>query len=170
VTPTVIYLAFIAASGAGEWRCSYAPNPTACRADIVRKLDFILSAYNVVVTTDEPTTRHLTVIVTDEGPEPWGFKDHVVGAAPSTCGGVPGGVAIVFRCVDNGWVCAARAAHEIGHLTGLEHVAKPVDLMYPAQGPMGWADDPVPTVRGLCRVYQNSHQHLLRKLGPRPRR
>lgn len=147
---------------------------------IISCLSDQLAEYNIRVVTDAaPTTIHTELVIGGSAQDAQ-LIDYVDGLAPQRldCEILEQGIGFVFSQhfeADPTRVCWA-AAHELGHLLGLDHTLGCAENMSytPACGQKYFTDQDLSCGEYTARdcfcggQTQNSHQHLLRVLGPNP--
>lgn len=162
-------------SFASDWDCVQ-DFRNACERAIAEHLTRTFAGYDVAFWTRPERGRvdGITLFFETSDPQEWGGGPRTVGYSPERCApevvdGTILGASAIFHCgdgADHGPVfCAGAAAHEVGHLLGLEHVQDAGDLMhhyYRAGNVFGRSEV---AADNLCRGVQDDSAMLLAALG-----
>ena len=156
----------------------YLPDDEAGRAAFVQRVQERFAAVDIAVTDERPRPYVPYILAAIGGDGSW-YSNDICGLAPTTCGGVlRNAISFVFPdnpdCNDP----ASTAAHETGHVLGLEHVDHIPDIMNQFGGyPRDVTDDCHPLVGsyGCAESHeqhcgeggQNTYRELLAAVGPR---
>lgn len=146
-------------------------------ADLVLCMGEILAPYDItILEVDEPPeeTSYLEIMIAGV-PEELGLPAGTLGVAPEGCEARDHGLGFVFGNLydlvaepERARDLCLTAAHQVGHLLGLEHTSECRDLMSHAPCDRPWFLD-LDTSCGDCACghdVANSHQQLLALLGP----
>lgn len=145
-----------------------------CRRRVAADLGRTFARYDVAFWTEPDARRVDGVTIFFEAGSSAGWEGAVertvglspVRCAPETRGDVITGASVVWCGDRDSYFCAGVAAHEIGHLLGLEHVRARADMMsatYRIGNRFGAA--PAATIEGRCRPVQDDAELLFSALG-----
>jgi hypothetical protein len=143
----------------------------ACRDSLLGSLDARFSGLDLAFTEALPAGPHYTVML-NSGGNAWQGENrpNVGGEAPFLCDGTPGATAFVYLAGDvDADTLVVIAAHEIGHMFGLEHTAdgpSTSTIMNTDANPRGQAFGVDATVDDACnRPIQDEPAILAAALG-----